>query len=222
MKRYPKRRYGAVRRFGGLAGGYSRGGAGGRARFVPEIHYLLTNIATDVTSTGTVAAVNLIAQGDSQNNRNSNDIRMHSLEIRSKFSNEVLMPKHATGIRQVVVYDRQANGALPAWTDVFVAETMISPRRVEFKNRFVILSDKIIRMPALYVPTGGGLPPVGTIQWYDKTYVHLKNMETMYTASTGVIGSVSAGALIVMQLGDIAAGTDDIDQTTDCFLAFSP
>ena len=98
-----------------------------------------------------------------------------------------------SGLRMVVVYDKQTNGALPATTDVFAADQMSSPMNLANNRRFEVVMDEEIPC----VGTGG--PQA----WNIKRYVKLNHVVEFNQVNGGTI---AAGAGVVNAVGVRVAG----------------
>lgn len=115
--------------------------------------------------------------------------------------------------RIVVVYDEQANGAVPAWSDVVLAYTAAGASssstydgiNMNNRERFKVLVDEQFWLPATTITAG----VVTAGQQFDATgnkkaapwnfdrFVPLKDLVTHFKASAGGIGDVATGAIIM-------------------------
>jgi len=86
--------------------------------------------------------LNPLSQGASPDTRVGRKVNYTSMEF--KWS-ATLDPTSVGGspIRSVVVYDKQANGAIPGPTDVFETDDFTSPLNLGNSERFVVLMDLI-------------------------------------------------------------------------------
>lgn len=176
----------------------------------------LATAAYACDTTGTVTAINLIRAGSSFNNRIGRKIAMKSLYLTGSFQPQ------AAGVsesycRVVVVYDAQCNGALPTWANVFTnydqalgaTSDVKAGVNLDFRDRFRILADLRVIMPALAagVVTGPAAPTATEVQI--KEYRKLGNIEAQYKADSApaVIGDVATGSLILLTFGDQAAAS---------------
>lgn len=167
-------------------------------------------------TTGSVTAINLIRTGTSFNNRIGRKIAMKSLYINGKLQAESA-PAYQSYCRMIVVYDTQPNGALPTWANVVTSydqalntsSTVTDGVNLDFRDRFRIILDHRITLPEV---TASGDPstfesPTAT-EMTIQEFRLLGNLETQFKAdsSPAVIGDIATGSLVLLTLGDQAAG----------------
>lgn len=122
-------------------------------------------------------------------------------------------------VRIIVVYDEQANGAVPAYADVISAYTAAGANsstaydgvNMNNRERFKVLIDEQFQAPATTV-TGDGVITAGVVldttgnrkmaPWNFDRFVPLKDLVTHFKASAGGIGDVATGSLIMFVVGD--------------------
>lgn len=117
----------------------------------PEVKYTDTNMGAigagmPISSTGiTPLSLNNVGTGSLVGNRVGTQISTKSIYYSLVFNFGTATQPIA--IRHVLLWDRQSNGALPAYTDVFATTPIItSPLNLTNRNRFVILADERITM----------------------------------------------------------------------------
>jgi hypothetical protein len=101
----------------------------------------------------------------------------------------------------VVVWDKQPNGALPAWDAVFgttdatgtTASDVHAAVRYDEMGRFSILHEKVIKLEP---HCDGNAGTVYTMCAFDK-YIKLKGKECVYSGATADIGSLNSGGIYV-------------------------
>lgn len=179
-------------------GGWAKPSFGGELKFVD------TSFSSDPAA-GSVAftagtLLNSLDVGAGGSQRVGRKVTIKSLLIR--YQNK-LAPTSVGGspIRILVVYDKQANGAAPAITDILLTDSANSPNNIGNSDRFVTLSDQIT-MP---VSTGG------EFQVSDVIFKKL-NLETMFNANTdGGIDDITSGSIymFVAQFGGITVAAPD-------------
>lgn len=93
----------------------------------------------------TPAHLNAIGQGATNQSRIGFKARMKSVLVRMNILwNTVPVASAPAQVRYVLVWDKQANGALPARGDIFADGTvMMSPTNLANSERFVILADQV-------------------------------------------------------------------------------
>lgn len=143
--------------------------------------------------------LNGLVPGSTASQRIGRKILMTSLYIRWSFR---MAPTATQGapLRVVVVYDKQANAAAPAVTDIFTVDDFLSPNNLSNRDRFVTLCDEITEPIGT---TGVAYQVAGTI--YKKI-----NLETMFNAGTaGTIADITSGSvyLVFAQGGQIATAS---------------
>lgn len=182
--------------------------AGARGVTATELHYFGANATGDITTTGTVNLCNGMAQGPDVDERLGNKIVMKSLEIRLLMTNEIGMLHIRSPVRMLVVYDRQTNGAAPAYTDVCSA-TMVGITNIANRDRFLILKDTIIEFNTMGATNVG----VGLVQIVKKFYFDLKGLTATFSSAAAGVGAIMTGGVFVLLEGVIPVGSVDIDAT---------
>lgn len=159
-----------------------------------------TGIALPVgltTWSPTISLLNGVAQGATEITRVGRKIQMTKLS----FYWTAQLGAATTGgcsIRFRVVYDKQANGALPAITQVFLADNFHSPNNLANADRFITLVDEIT-------------PPLDADnnQQVSGQITRRLNLETMFSGATNGIASITSGSiyLFVSQSGGALASS---------------
>jgi len=162
----------------------------------------LKDIDTDVTavtinSTGSVTLINGVAQGTDFTTRVGRKFNMKSILIRFLiyFGSTSILP---SAVRWMIVYDKQANGAAPAVTDILDAATVTSNNNLSNRDRFLVVFDKIRVL--------GATAANDNSMFYVKKYKRMA-METTNSGTGATVGSISTGALYLVMVGDRTAGT---------------
>lgn len=167
---------------------------------IGEVKALDTDLSTaDVCSTEVITCINVCSQGTSLGTRVGREIQMLSVQIKGYF---YPTGAHAGGmVFWSLVYDRQSNGAVPDWDDVYTTDA-IQPqlRNLDGRKRFKVLGSG-------FIPT----PKVGAdylclpFEFFKK----IKYPVTYNGANQGDVTDVMTGGLIWMCRGTIAQGADD-------------
>lgn len=194
------------------------------SRGTPETKFVDTaSFSANFVSTATPpTAVPLIipVQGAAAYNRIGQKITLRSLRMRGLIANS------ATGIqilgRVLVVYDKQANAALPVWTDVILAVTSAGAASSNItdglnmanRDRFIVLADEQINFPAI-TNTGGVLSNLAFPQEKNPSmfnfdrFIPLKDMEMHFNNTNGgTYADIQTGSVSVffaMEAGGTAA-----------------
>lgn len=152
----------------------------------PELksHDLSTTFAPPLTATfSSPQCLNLIAQGASQSERIGRRYVVKSVQWRAVFDHADPASQH----RVLVVYDKQANGALPSTSDVLAAsQNFNSPMNLSNSDRFVILQDEI---------TDSAQSSAMNIS--AKRYTKC-NLEVLCNGATGLISNINSGSIFMM------------------------
>lgn len=197
-------------RFGGAA--YTTGpatfrGLNRRGVASKETGFVDTALASyNMDTTGSIALIPTIAQGASVNQRIGKKIVLKSLQARGQVFNG------ATGsindVAFLIVYDKRPTGALPAITDILVTATAAAMNNDANSGRFQILK----RCDFLLVGNITGTPATQSLTETSALsadfFLDLKmKPEVFKAAGTGAIGDIEEGALYIVTVGSIAAGT---------------
>lgn len=125
-------------RTGGFYGRFNSGGAHQERKF-------LDTAWNDATVAANGTAVNDdwtdIAQGVSESQRIGRQCYIHSIHVKGHFHCADTSGTHER-LRVVLVWDKQCNGALPSWGDVFEATNIDTFRNIQNVHRFKVLIDR--------------------------------------------------------------------------------
>lgn len=144
---------------------------------------VFTTFAPPVASAfATPQLLNGIANGSGGTERIGRKILIKSVQWRAIFQPAAPASQH----RVVIFYDKQANGAAPAITDIMETNAFTSPLRLGNSDRFVIISDEV---------TDSSQSSSLTIS--DKVYTKC-TLETSYIGTGGTIASIGTGAIWCM------------------------
>lgn len=169
-----------------------------------ELKYTdIANATYAADTTGTVTALNLIAVGDDNVNRDGRQVTMKSIQIRG-----FLQPQDgsttASGCRVILVWDNAVNsGAIATIAQILTAATANSFPLVDNANRFTILVDRYYALGAIdttATTTFAESPTVYPVEIYKKL-----NCVTQFSGTTAAIGSIQNGGLLMVTIGTSAA-----------------
>lgn len=152
-------------------------------------------------TTGTVTLVATIAQGAGTQQRVGKKVLLKSAQIRgSVFSGTTTTTALAT---VMLIYDKRPTGALPAITDILVTISSKAMNNDDNSGRF-----KIVRRWDWGLTGNSATPATGKEFFEFMEFADLKNMPSVYkSVNTGAIADIEEGALYLVTLGDVAAGT---------------
>jgi len=197
-KRYVARLPKAIRSLGPISRQAIRTGGWANPSSSPELKFIDTSVSTNLTAASlafsTPQLLNGVATGSSATDRIGRKIIMKSVYLRATVRAGT-GSAGASPIRCIIFYDKQANAAAPAATDLLLANEFNSMNNLSNRDRFVVLSDEMTE-------------PVGTQIEQARAHVVYKkiNLETLFNAgSAGTIGDITSGSLYIMfaQTSDI-------------------
>lgn len=189
IRRSPQLR--GLARTGGVWGRFQPSGV--ESKFF-DVNLNLSTIS-NVVSWG-FTSVNQIPVGDGPSGRIGRSVTLtsiqllYNLDVHHSESNVVYM-------RVMVVLDKQANGAAPAYTDVMNTNSALAYRNLDNADRFVVLHDKFTR----YTPSA--LASAGTMRFSGPTFINVFrkcNIPIVFdnTATSGAIATIRSNNVIVI------------------------
>lgn len=197
----------------------------------PELKSVDTVISSLLSTTVVFNLVNLLRLGNDDYQRIGREIKMRSLTITGGVIDIRQSSQASDFFRYMVIYDRQANGAVPTLQNILTSVSSAGAatnaanagRNEDMRDRFKILLDKYWGIPN---DTNGGSSAAGqrvtghfpsTI----KHYIPLHGAVTKYVSDANDITQVGAGALYIMTFGDIAAGNANYTLKCNARLTYS-
>lgn len=203
-----------------------------QARRLPEIKFVDFPNTGIVSQAGTNSATGTSLFGTTQGafgwNRNGQRVILKSLRLRGIISQNPTITSQAANAtaRVVVVYDRQANGALPIWGDVTLAVTAAGATsslcrdglNLANRERFKVLIDESLYLPAYNQAAAANYtsnisPPNVTDKNpsmfnFDR-YVLLHDLDTHFNNNNaGTVADIQTGSLIMFWITDASAGAN--------------
>lgn len=178
------------------------------------------DILTAAAATAPILLLNTVVSGAAFYQRIGTHIGMKKLHLRIQIVPIVSTSDNvaAEWVRQLVVYDRQPNGALCQLSDILLdtdaagdsttlAESESNPHNTD---RFIICWDKTTACPGQYAGTVAfcAAPQQGctvdAMNLKTDLTIDMKGLETAYgTAGTGAIGDIKTGSLLYFAFGDV-------------------
>lgn len=165
-------------------------------------------------STGSIVLLNTVAQGASVNQRIGKKFRMTSLQYRGRSINNSAAT--ATDNALLIVYDKRPTGALPAITDILVSVSSKAMNNDVNSGRFKILK----REDFVMVGDQGASNLLESSSRTSDFYMKLNHLVVNKAAGTGAIGDIEEGALYLVTVGAVAAGTTAATETGGFRLRF--
>lgn len=147
----------------------------------------LVDLALPATNAFTGAQLlNGCAQGAAQNQRIGRKMLMKSVQYRFHLGSAAgVAPAQSLAVRILIVYDRQANGAIALNTDVLSGGALFpSQQNLANTDRFLVISDVIHGLD-----TDKQQPVVG------KVFKKIQ-LDTQFGGAAGAIADINSGALI--------------------------
>lgn len=157
-----------------------------------------------------IVPLNLTTQGSAAWQRNGRKIHLKSLNIRG-FVNQIRATVAEDDfVRMFIVYDKQANGALPSIQDLLRDQVnaagdsnfsgTTSNLNLNNRDRFEMIRDWQWWLPA----TNAATPAQNTKELSFKAFIPLGGRETTYRAEStpGVIGDIATGSLLLVTFGN--------------------
>jgi len=174
----------------------------------PEMKFVDTTQATyAANTTGSITHISIIAPGNTLSGREGNRAMLTGVQLRGTVQSNA-----TTGIAQAtcaIVWDRQPAGAVPAITSIFDAITSNSFQSVSNRDRYAILGRwNWVLIGNTTTPTVGREE-----QSVDLHINFMKEIVFIHDSGNGDIANVVTGALYLITMGDVAAGTADADFT---------
>lgn len=166
-----------------------------------EKHYKdVSNAGYVLDGTGSVTLLNTVVQGVGDSQRVGKKWKMSNLEIIGSMTNGSTAVRN--DIRWAIVFDKRPTGSLPTIGDVY---TGIGPQYFTNKaneDRFTILYEHQ-RVLAGNLTAGNLFTGIQNVNKKVSINRNVVNKE----AGTGAIGDIEQGALYLLTMGDVAAGT---------------
>lgn len=166
-----------------------------------------------VNQSGSITSIFNPIPGSDMINRIGRRVNVKSIQIRGVmfFENAVNLATTVSSVAQcatwALVFDKQPNGALPGYTDIFNnANAPLSNLNLNNRDRFRILKRKVYTFDP-FVTTATDLFFQKTTQKFE-CFTKL-NLETTFNAgATGTITDINTGAFLLVFMGSAAAGTN--------------
>lgn len=167
-----------------------------------ELDFVDTAVSLNVNTTGSVTLLNPLIQGTNASNRIGRKCLNKSIQVLGRVFNDTTATVNQVAVS--LVYDTQANGAAPVYTDVFDTVTPESMLNISNIQRF-----KMLRMWNFALIGNTTTPACGEEQLVlDDAFKC--NLVTQFKASNnGDVTDIATGALYLLTCGQTAAGTGD-------------
>lgn len=170
-------------------------------------HDVVNNSFTNISTTGTITALNYIAQGDGSEGRDGNMFRMKSIELRYQLAMDTLEEQQTGGVRCMIFLDTDPNGSGPTLATLLdqVSNPMISPRNLDNRSRYVILYDRIHQLN----PNG--------VESLVRKYYKKVDYKVLFAGATASNSTIKKNGLYILFVSD---QTNVVQQTFNCRIRY--
>jgi hypothetical protein len=169
----------------------------------PTGYYDVDGVTTPtvINTTATVFHLNDVAAGTTVTSRIGKKIKALSLEFYGDVECDIGASIHF--MRVALIWDRRPLSTLPAYTDIYQSNDHRSPLKDENSSRFKLIKSWDFMIAGA---STGQLDHPGKVL---RRNLKLNKYVEYGAAGTGAIGDVSTGALYLVTMGSIGAGTAD-------------
>jgi len=141
-----------------------------------------------------ITELNCVQQGAASYNRVGTKIMIKSISLNACLSINGTEPNHVV-TRIMLVYDRQPNGAFPAFSsllseNISTVPSMYSGINMANRSRFLVLRDQV-----------HALDPEQRQIVHASAYIRT-GLETQFTSNTATVGDITTGALYLVAFAD--------------------
>jgi len=152
-------------------------------------------------TTGGIALLNTIPQGAGTSERVGKRVALKSLQCRGYIGTNAATI--ASDVAYMIVYDKRPTGVLPGITDILVSINARAFNNDTNSGRFRILK----RVDEVLIGSAANQYTCCSTKSAD-WYLDLKGLPQVFKAAgTGAIGDIEEGALYIVTVGTIGAGT---------------
>lgn len=205
-------------KYGRFKKGYHRtGGYYGRFSGIHQERKFYDTTYSNASVDGTTGTIDDdmsdIAQGTTESTRIGRQCFVNSIHIKGHVKPAASTNKHER-LRFIVVHDRQCNGALPNWTDIFTAANVDAYRNISNVHRFNILLDKtwtLNKMPYWNSTTTVYQEPVRS--FFFNINLPRPGIVMEFSSTTGATTEKVTNNLLMMLISENDEGVD-IDMRT--------
>lgn len=172
--------------------------------------------SVNASTTGTIILLNGTGQGLNVNARIANRIHLKKTHLKY-FIGDNGVPVTDSIVRVMVVYDREADGALPSvfggqTTNSILDNTSVASS-LSFQNpnnrdRYTILYDKSTEMVHNALQAVSGTTSIALPRWKNKSKMIPLDSFTQYNASGAGVTEINSGALYLVVMSNIISGSN--------------
>lgn len=179
------------------------------------------NAAIDTTAEN-FQALTLIPQGVTESTRVGRKCTVRSLGFKGHvdWSPSGISPTNIAGsvIKIAIVLDKQANGANPAWTDVYTAATVSAPRNLANAERFQVLKEWMLKPEQITCSTTDNwVTLANTVVLASPSLLKFNrkcNIPLEFSGATGAITELRSNSITMLAVSNLG---DDIHTLSGVF-----
>lgn len=160
-----------------------------------------------MNTTGSIQTLVDLAQGTSQQQRIGKRAFWKNIQVRG-----LVQSDSTTAIAHgawMLVYDKRPHpsGTMPSITDVLESASSLAFTKADNHDRFSILCRR------QYVFLGTTTPSTGKEAYDVNEFVKVNRKVVFKSAATGALADIEEGAIYLVTIGNLAAGTNDANAT---------
>lgn len=160
---------------------------------------------TDPTTTGSIllSSVNTVPQGTGESARIGRKITLRAVNFRfvCQLPNTSTPSATDDGLRVIVYHDKQCNGTAATVTDLLETADFLSFNNLANKDRFKILSDKIVDLSSTCGSWDGTNDQFGEKAVTRSVYLKC-NVPIEFNSTTGVISEIRSHNIGILAIND--------------------
>lgn len=204
-KRY-KRAGGATRNSGLVAvNSFARAAARATRATAKETGYVDASFNEGVDTTGSVQHINIVPAGTTVETRVGKKILLKGIQMRARLTAGATAVTNQAAY--MIVYDKRPTGSLPTITDFIETAVPTAMNNDNNSGRFVVLK-RVDEVLAGSTMATGEIPPTDSTIKIESWWLDLKGLPTCFkSAGTGAIDDTEEGALYLVTVGNVSAGT---------------
>lgn len=177
----------------------------------PELKFFDTTTTSTVSTTGVIetTSINLIPQGVTENSRVGRKCVIKSIYFKCLLFSSVTV-QVTNSIQLALVWDKQANGADAAYTDIWEANLFNSFINLANSSRFRILKTfRVTLKPTVNLASTTNFNAHKLLKYYKKCNIPLE-----FDSTTGAITEVKSNNLAWYAIASSSDGTATLAMTT--------
>jgi hypothetical protein len=159
-------------------------------------------LSFSIPAAGSVSLISTIGSGSDWNERIGRLINYHSLQMKYYLNKSI--GHDATTITVSVVYDKQTNGVVPSFTDIFQNADVNSFIKSTNRNRFVVLWQRTHS-------TSNGSTGQDNVNPHANININLKGKKATFSGITDTISSIESGGIFLTTIANNGAAAIDFE-----------